>query len=188
MSALSNDANSIEVNYLEKLFDLVMDAILCVGAFLMMLWYSPLLTLIALVLSLLPLGASLVAGKRLAGREQEVSRKNDSFLSMVKDGLAGFSVVKSFKAEKDILRLFSQSNAQAQEDVYKRQMWALPAAKVILQSVKGAPSSGPMWAFSARWVSTSRCQLPASSSSRQLVAISTPLPGAPGSSTRWTSA
>ena len=54
LSALSNDANSIEVNYLEKLFDLVMDAILCVGAFLMMLWYSPLLTLIALVLSLLP--------------------------------------------------------------------------------------------------------------------------------------
>ena len=37
LSALSNDANSIEVNYLEKLFDLVMDAILCVGAFLMML-------------------------------------------------------------------------------------------------------------------------------------------------------
>ena len=33
LSALSNDANSIEVNYLEKLFDLVMDAILCVGAF-----------------------------------------------------------------------------------------------------------------------------------------------------------
>ena len=76
LSALSNDANSIEVNYLEKLFDLVMDAILCVGAFLMMLWYSPLLTLIALVLSLLPLGASLVAGKHLASREQEVSRKN----------------------------------------------------------------------------------------------------------------
>ena len=75
LSALSNDANSIEVNYLEKLFDLVMDAILCVGAFLMMLWYSPLLTLIALVLSLLPLGASLVAGKHLASREQEVSRK-----------------------------------------------------------------------------------------------------------------
>ena len=73
LSALSNDANSIEVNYLEKLFDLVMDAILCVGAFLMMLWYSPLLTLIALVLSLLPLGASLVAGKHLARREQEVS-------------------------------------------------------------------------------------------------------------------
>ena len=135
LSALSNDANSIEVNYLEKLFDLVMDAILCVGAFLMMLWYSPLLTLIALVLSLLPLGASLVAGKRLAGREQEVSRKNDSFLSMVKDGLAGFSVVKSFKAEKDILRLFSQSNAQAQEA--KRRRMCLAQVLRSLGSVAG---------------------------------------------------
>ena len=135
LSALSNDANSIEVNYLEKLFDLVMDAILCVGAFLMMLWYSPLLTLIALVLSLLPLGASLVAGKRLARREQEVSRKNDSFLSMVKDGLAGFSVVKSFKAEKDILRLFSQSNAQAQEA--KRRRMCLAQVLRSLGSVAG---------------------------------------------------
>ena len=135
LSALSNDANSIEVNYLEKLFDLVMDAILCVGAFLMMLWYSPLLTLIALVLSLLPLGASLVAGKHLASREQEVSRKNDSFLSMVKDGLAGFSVVKSFKAEKDILRLFSQSNAQAQEA--KRRRMCLAQVLRSLGSVAG---------------------------------------------------
>ena len=128
LSALSNDANSIEVNYLEKLFDLVMDAILCVGAFLMMLWYSPLLTLVALVLSLLP-------GKRLASREQEVSRKNDSFLAMVKDGLTGFSVVKSFKAEKDILRLFSQSNAQAQEA--KRRRMCLAQVLRSLGSVAG---------------------------------------------------
>ena len=135
LSALSNDANSIEVNYLEKLFDLVMDAILCVGAFLMMLWYSPLLTLIALVLSLLPLGASLVAGKHLARREQEVSRKNDSFLSMVKDGLAGFSVVKSFKAEKDILRLFSQSNSQAEDG--KRRRMCLAQVLRSLGSVAG---------------------------------------------------
>ena len=112
-----------------------MDAILCVGAFLMMLWYSPLLTLIALVLSLLPLGASLVAGKHLASREQEVSRKNDSFLSMVKDGLTGFSVVKSFKAEKDILLLFSQSNAQAQEA--KRRRMCLAQVLRSLGSVAG---------------------------------------------------
>ena len=145
LSALSNDANSIEVNYLEKLFDLVMDAILCVGAFLMMLWYSPLLTLIALVLSLLPLGASLVAGKRLAGREQEVSRKNDSFLSMVKDGLTGFSVVKSFKAEKDILRLFSPKQRPGPRGQAPPDVPGPGAALLGQRGGGGQPSSGCSW-------------------------------------------
>lgn len=115
LSAFSNDTASIETNYLEKLFTLVMDGLMCLGAFGMMFWYSPLLTMVTLGLSILPLGASLLAGKRLVTAEKEVSRKNDNFLSMLKDGLGGFSVVKSFQAEKDILRLFSQGNRQAQQ-------------------------------------------------------------------------
>ena len=54
---------------------------------------------------------------------------------MVKDGLTGFSVVKSFKAEKDILRLFSQSNAQAQEA--KRRRMCLAQVLRSLGSVAG---------------------------------------------------
>lgn len=115
LSAFSNDTASIETNYLEKLFTLVMDGLLCLGGLGMMFWYSPLLTVVALGLSVLPLGASLLTGKRLVAAEQEVSRKNDNFLSMLKDGLSGFSVIKSFKAEGDMLRLFSQSNHQAQQ-------------------------------------------------------------------------
>lgn len=114
LSAFSNDTASIETNYLEKLFTIVMDGLMCLGALGMMFWYSPLLTLIALGLSLLPLGASLLAGNHLVTAEKEVSQKNDKFLSMLKDGLSGFTVVKSFKAEKNILRLFSESNHQAQ--------------------------------------------------------------------------
>ena len=54
LSAFSNDTASIETNYLEKLFTIVMDGLMCLGALGMMFWYSPLLTLIALGLSLLP--------------------------------------------------------------------------------------------------------------------------------------
>ncbi|MGO5115830.1 ABC transporter ATP-binding protein [Candidatus Avoscillospira sp. LCP25S3_F1] len=114
LSAFSNDTASIELNYLENLFTLVMDSLLCLGAFVMMFWYSPLLTVIASGLSLLSLAASLLTGKRLVAAEKEVSRKNDSFLSMLKDGLVGFSVIKSFRSEKDILKLFSESNRQVQ--------------------------------------------------------------------------
>lgn len=114
LSAFSNDAASIEANYLEGLFTLIMEGLIGLGAFLLMFWYSPLLAAIALGLSLAPLLTSLLTGKKLVAAEKEVSRKNDSFLSMLKDSLVGFSVVKSFQAEKDILRLFSKSNEKAQ--------------------------------------------------------------------------
>lgn len=114
LSAFSNDATSIEANYLEGLFTLIMEGLIGLGAFLLMFWYSPLLAAIALGLSLAPLLTSLLTRKKLVAAEKEVSRKNDSFLSMLKDSLVGFSVVKSFQAEKDILRLFSKSNEKAQ--------------------------------------------------------------------------
>ncbi len=114
VSALSNDANSIETNALEKLFDLVTNAVLFVGAFVMMLLYSPLLTLAAVALSLLPLTASMLAGNRLAVAEKTVSDRNKGFVATLTDSLVGFSVVKSFKAEKEIFRLFAHDNREAE--------------------------------------------------------------------------
>ena len=47
ISALSNDANTIEKNYLETHFQLIRNVLMFIGAFALMLWYSPLLTLAA---------------------------------------------------------------------------------------------------------------------------------------------
>ena len=115
ISALSNDANVIEQNYLENIFKLIENSIMFVGAFVLMLYYSPLLTLAAFVLSFLPVIASLLAGNRLAVQEKKVSERNESFVATLKDALSGFSVVKSFQAEKAIYGLFSQSNQSVEE-------------------------------------------------------------------------
>ena len=64
LSAFSNDATSIEANYLEGLFTLIMEGLIGLGAFLLMFWYSPLLAAIALGLSLAPLLTSLLTGKK----------------------------------------------------------------------------------------------------------------------------
>lgn len=120
LSALSNDAASIEKNYLAKIFTFVEQIILFIGAFLLMLYYSPLLTLAAVVLSLFPLIASLISGSKLANMEKKVSEKNESFLGSIKDMLTGFSVVKSFKAEKEMMKLFQSSNKEAETNKRKR--------------------------------------------------------------------
>ena len=115
VSALSNDAASIEKNYLETLFPLVQYVLLFVGAFAMMLWYSPILTLAAFLLALLPVLASMLTGNKLAAAEKTVSDRNESFMATLKDSLNGFSVIKSFKAEQAICRMFAESNNGAEQ-------------------------------------------------------------------------
>lgn len=122
ISALTNDATSIETNYLSKIFTLVMQIIMFIGAFILMLFYSPYLTLIAFLLSLVPVIASMLTGNRLAAAEKNVSDQNESFLGMVKDTLSGFSVIKSFKAEREIIKQFSKNNQKTEELKCKRRM------------------------------------------------------------------
>lgn len=114
ISALSNDANSIELNYLDNQFDLISQLLTACGALAIMLLYSPLLTLVAVLISTLPIIASMLAGNRLETAERQVSDRNESFVATLTDSLRGFSVMKSFKAEKAIFDLFRQSNGAAE--------------------------------------------------------------------------
>lgn len=132
ISALSNDAASIEKNYLESIFGLISNSIMFVGAFALMLYFSPLLTLAAFLLSFLPVVASLLAGNRLADMEKKVSDRNESFMAALKDNLSGFSVVKSFQAEEAVCRLFSESNASVEKIKRKRGKLA-----VLIQGMGG---------------------------------------------------
>ena len=120
LSALSNDANSIETNYLEKLFESATQLLLFAGALVLMLWYSPPMTLAAALFSSLPVLAAVLTGGRLAPAEQEVSRRSESFVSALRDCLAGFSVVKSMKAESQAFRLFSESCRAAEKAKSRR--------------------------------------------------------------------
>lgn len=120
LSALSNDATSIQNNYISKIFPLIMQIIMFVGAFAMMLFYSPLLTLVAVGLSLFPVIGSMLSGNKLTNMEKIVSKKNEGFLGMVKDMLTGFSVIKSFKVEKEMIKLFRESNKETELSKRKR--------------------------------------------------------------------
>ncbi len=110
ISALSNDVNTIETEFIGKLQSTIQVGLVFVGALFLMIWYSPLLTLIAIGFSLLPIGVSLLLGDRAAKAEKQVSDKKEGYTGMLKDALTGFSVIKSFKAEKSISRIHENSN------------------------------------------------------------------------------
>ena len=110
LSALSNDANTIEQDYVRMLQNTIQVGITFVGALGLMLWYSPLLTLIAIGFSLLPIIVSVVLGNKAAIAEKAVSDRKERYTGMLKDVLSGFAVIKSFKAEKSISSLHDESN------------------------------------------------------------------------------
>ena len=120
ISALSNDVNSIEQDFIGRLQGTIQVAIAFVGALGLMLWYSPLLTLIAIGFSLLPIIVSIVLGDKAAKAEKDVSDKKESYTGMLKDALTGFSVIKSFKAEKSIARMHDHSNEGVADASRKR--------------------------------------------------------------------
>lgn len=118
LSALTNDAASIETNYLAQMLAMITKAVTFIGALLLMCRYSLLMTAIAAGLTVLPLIASLLTGSRLQAVESRVSERNGEFTAALSDCLAGFTVVKSFRAEREIFRLFAQSNKALEHEKF----------------------------------------------------------------------
>ena len=115
VSALTNDCTSIENNYLAATFTIIELLFCFLGALIMMLYYSPVMLVLAVALSFLPVAVSMTAGNRLTEQEKGISEKNERFVSIVNELLSGFPVIKSFRAEAQASRLFSQRNEQAEE-------------------------------------------------------------------------
>lgn len=109
ISALSNDAAAIENGYLSNIFGLVDRSFMLVAALGMMFWYSPLLTLVSVGLSLLPVIVSVFCGNRAAAAEKKVSDLHETYMSTLRDSLAGYSVVKSFRAEVQMCKIYAES-------------------------------------------------------------------------------
>lgn len=118
LSALTNDAASIETNYLAQMLAMITKAVTFIGALLLMCRYSLLMTAIAAGLTVLPLIASLLTGSRLQTVESRVSERNGEFTAALSDCLAGFTVVKNFRAEREIFRLFAQSNKALEHEKF----------------------------------------------------------------------
>lgn len=120
LSALANDVSTLETEYLFKRINTVYLLVNFAGSLAMMLYYSPLLTAIAAGLTLLPFAASLLTSGRMKRVEREVSDCNAKYTASLKDCFGGFSVVKSFHAEKEIQSLFGEENAALEQTKFTR--------------------------------------------------------------------
>lgn len=75
VSALTNDCTSIENNYLAATFILIELLFCFLGALIMMLYYSPVMLVLAVALSFLPVAVSMTAGNRLTEQKRKFLKK-----------------------------------------------------------------------------------------------------------------
>lgn len=115
ISAFSNDATTIENGYLEMQFNILANVITLIGSLAMMIAYSPVMTVVACLFFVLPISVSYITGNRIEKAERTISEKNSELIATLKDGLSGFSVIKSFKAENAISGLFTKSNVAVEQ-------------------------------------------------------------------------
>ena len=121
LSAISNDTQSVQTGICD-IFNGFNSLLTMICAVCLMFWYSPAMTLLALSLAALFFLLSLPASKRLVKAEQELSDCNEGLVSRFKDFLTGFSVVKSFQAEKEMGILFSEDVHKSENADKKRRM------------------------------------------------------------------
>ena len=120
ISAFTNDMHLVEDYYLDSILTVADIGVSFVGALILMLWYSPILTLAAVLLSVLPIIVSLAPAQKLAEAEKKVSEGNAGYVEIIRDILSGFPVIKSFRAEREIQVRFEADNGKIENIKYAR--------------------------------------------------------------------
>lgn len=120
ISALTNDMRPVEDYYLDSILTVIDIGVGFVGALVLMIWYSPVLTVVSLLLSILPIVVSVPSAKKQANKEKNLSDKNESYVAIIKDILSGFAVIKSFRTEREILKRFASDNESIEAAKYER--------------------------------------------------------------------
>jgi len=120
ISALTNDMRPVEDYYLDSILTVIDICVGFLGALALMLWYSPALTIVSLLFSVLPIIASVPSAKKLAVKEKQLSDRNERYVEIIQDILSGFSVIKSFRTEAEIQKRFLKDSQRVEEAKFER--------------------------------------------------------------------
>ena len=124
LSVFSNDMKSIEDNYLNNIFLLVYYATVFTFSLIFVFAINYRLALFLIIIGSVSLLFSGKLSQKVAVLEKNVSDENESFMAEVNDLVSGFSVLKSFKIEKEAQKIFGNENQILEEKKRSRRFWS----------------------------------------------------------------
>ncbi|HHT24354.1 MAG TPA: ABC transporter ATP-binding protein [Clostridiaceae bacterium] len=163
ISALSNDMNTIDLDYIRGGILTVSKIVMIFTGFALMIYINWILTLIVLFLSLVPVLISSKYNQKLQEQQKTVSKENGVFTSFVKDVLSGYSVINSFNIEEEILnqastKIDKQEGSKEKYELNFNSLMALTTTSTIAIvlvvfilgawfTIKGLMTTGSIFAF-----------------------------------------
>lgn len=130
INAFSNDLQLIEQNYINGSLQIFFNVFQIIITLITMAILSLPLMLAITAVCLVPAILSLKLGDNLVKKENQTSDKNETFIDQTKELLSGFVVIKSFKAEEKILKIFNNRNFVL-EDTKKERREANDSMQII---------------------------------------------------------
>lgn len=113
LSALTNDIKLLEDNYIQPLLLTLQNVVVFAASLIILLYLSPLITLILVVCMILMFTVPSLFGKALQDKQSAVSARMSIFTTSVKDLLSGYEVIKSYAMGKHTEQKFQQENTPA---------------------------------------------------------------------------
>jgi len=110
LSAFTNDIKLVEDNYILPLLMMLQNIIVFVGALIMLLIISPLITACLIGFLILMLVVPAFFGKALQKRQDRLSKTLSVFTVKIKDILSGYEVIKSYHMGSHIKSKFQEQN------------------------------------------------------------------------------
>lgn len=115
INAFSNDLSSIELHYMNGTIVIIQQSVMFIIALVAMYYLNWILATCVILACVIPVTFSLLLGRNLVSKEKKTSDEGERFVDQVKDLLNGFILIKSFKAEEEVLELFNKKNFSLEE-------------------------------------------------------------------------
>lgn len=123
VSALTNDLRSIRQGYIGVLFAIFLSATAVVASLVLMVYYQPVLALVAVLLAVIMIAAPVLLGKKIAVMEKHRSMELAGWTKLITEFFAGFEVITSFGIRKRIEEKFQQATEELKKSEYTANGW-----------------------------------------------------------------
>lgn len=138
VSNLTNDIQTIEENYLGRIYSLATGTITFFTSIGIMLFYDLRMFGITMGMCVVTMLVASYAGKDLEPLQEKVSKANGRLTAMLSEMFSGFAVIKSFQAEREIMKLFEKQNQDTEQIKCKRRKTEVLVQIVAIALVTGS--------------------------------------------------
>ncbi len=115
ISAITNDFNTIETNYVEQVLNILESIIQFATAILIISLISPLIILIGLVMVLVNVIISALSSRPVNKHRKERSEMMSSFGGFIKEVLSAFHIIKTNNLEETVTATYNKESKRVQD-------------------------------------------------------------------------